>query len=84
MRRSHGFWPEMISNAYRDHGGSARNSQVYAWIESNVQLTDHELSPQASANDRPHFVNTVRGIINDMKGRGILAYLEDGLYRLAQ
>ncbi len=82
MRRPRGFWPEMIRTAYLAQGGSAWNPEVYGWIEANVELTDHELSPQASANGRPYFVNTVRGIISDMAARGVLTYVEDGLYRV--
>jgi hypothetical protein len=83
MRRTRGFWPQTIVTAYRAYGNQARHEQIYGWISSHVALTTHELSPQPSANGRPHYVNTVRGIINDMVRAGRLVYIADGHYKLA-
>lgn len=79
--RPRGFWRHTICVALESFGGQAYSTDVYDWILNNIELTDREISPSPHQN-RPYYVNTVRGIINDMSGQGALIHIRDGYYRL--
>ena len=79
-RRYKGFWRKTISQALMALGGEADLSDVYDWIQKYVQLTPRELSASPHAG-RPYFVNTVRGVANDMCGDGLLIRVHRGRFR---
>ena len=81
-RRPSGFWRHTIVEALHALGGEAwMNPDIYDWVKKHVELTVHELSPSPH-QDRPYYVNTVRGIAADMVDEGHLIRIHDGLFRL--
>jgi hypothetical protein len=80
-RRPADFWPPLIIEAVRYFGGGASPGQVYDWVQENVALTDDELAASPH-NERPYFVNTVRGIMNDMGEDGRLRHPGWGWFTL--
>lgn len=80
--RHRGFWRDTIRTALESFGGQAYLTDIYDWICNNIELTDREMSPSPH-QDRPYYVNTVRGIASDMSNQGLLIRISDGYYRLA-
>jgi hypothetical protein len=83
MNRPDATWHEMIKSAIRANGGEADlTPDIYEWIEKNVDLSPWQRSAQPSANFRPRYKNTVRGIANDMADSGELIRVDRGRFRL--
>lgn len=79
MRRCNGFWRKRIPAAILALGGDAYNADIYEWIQTHIQLTQHELS---KSYGRHRFHHTVRGIAGRMSKDGSLVKIEDGHYKL--
>lgn len=75
------YWENLILDVISRLGGEADMTEIYKWIETNVDLTERQLE-DSGYQGRPRYQHALRSYASNMVCDGKLVRVSRGRFRM--